>query len=281
MHKDFRDLRIAVIGHTESVTFVDADALPAHGEGIDVRTRYRTAAGGGAVAAMQLAALGCTVAFFTALGSDDLGNQARQDLTARGVTVHAARTTKTRQVLSVRTPDGERTIIHFDHLRSPSAKDPLPWVSLADCAGAYLCAGDEGAMHAGRQARLVVASARVADQCSGMRLDALIASESDALEQQAIRDHVHLRPVWEITTRGSDGGTYQAFGQRGSWPAAPLAGPVVDAYGAGDCFAAAVTAALAADWTITDALAQGAHAAAACSMRGRPAPPIANLLNLT
>ena len=48
----------------------------------------------------------------------------------------------------------------------------------------------------------------------------------------------------------------------GPFRAAPIPGPVADAYGCGDCFAAGVTYGLGARWTIEDAVALGARCGA-------------------
>jgi len=46
-----------------------------------------------------------------------------------------------------------------------------------------------------------------------------------------------------------------------------LDGPLVDAYGAGDSFAAGLSAALAAGWSLAEAISLGSHCGAAC-LRG-------------
>jgi sugar/nucleoside kinase (ribokinase family) len=49
-----------------------------------------------------------------------------------------------------------------------------------------------------------------------------------------------------VRTAGGAGGTYTIDGARYAYSAAPLPGPVVDAYGCGDAFAAGLTFALGA-----------------------------------
>ena len=66
-----------------------------------------------------------------------------------------------------------------------------------------------------------------------------------------------------VATRGPDGGTYTtADGRTGSFEAAPLPGPVVDAYGAGDSFAAGLTFALGSGMDVDAALALAARCGA-------------------
>jgi ribokinase len=73
-----------------------------------------------------------------------------------------------------------------------------------------------------------------------------------------------------VTTRGGDGGSYEAAdGRTGTWAAAPLPGPPVDSYGAGDSFAAALTYALGKGLEVDAALAEAARSgAAALATRG-------------
>ena len=65
--------RVAVVGHVEHVEFCVVDRLPAAGEIAHATHYYAEAAGGGAVAVVQLRKLAGAAAFFTALGNDDKG----------------------------------------------------------------------------------------------------------------------------------------------------------------------------------------------------------------
>jgi ribokinase len=66
-------------------------------------------------------------------------------------------------------------------------------------------------------------------------------------------------------TAGARGGLIEApDGTTTRWTAAPLPGPPVDAYGAGDCFAAGLTYGLAERNSPTEAVAIGARCGAAC-----------------
>ena len=63
--------RFAVVGHVEWVDFLRVARVPVPGEIIEARESWSEAAGGGAVAAVQLAKLAGAATFFTALGGDD------------------------------------------------------------------------------------------------------------------------------------------------------------------------------------------------------------------
>ena len=72
---------------------------------------WEEAAGGGAVAAVQLANLNGSAQLFTSLGNDELGRRAREELAARGVTVHAAAAGEPqRRAYTYVDENGERTI---------------------------------------------------------------------------------------------------------------------------------------------------------------------------
>ncbi len=75
-------------------------------------------------------------------------------------------------------------------------------------------------------------------------------------------------PRLVVTTEGRKGGRFAAGGREGSWEAAPLPGPVVDAYGAGDSFAAGLTFALGEGNGPEEALAFAARCGA-YAMTGR------------
>ena len=103
---------------------------------------------------------------------------------------------------------------------------------------------------------------------NGIRIDALVGSGKDRLEQ-VDPDALDPPPELLITTAGKEGGTWQAGAQRrGTFKATELSGPAVDEYGAGETFAAGVTYALGAGYEIDDALAFAARAGAA-NLTGR------------
>ena len=65
--------RVGVVGHVEWVEFAIVPRLPRPGEILHVPEFWDEAAGGGAVAAVQMAKLTGSALFFTALARDDLG----------------------------------------------------------------------------------------------------------------------------------------------------------------------------------------------------------------
>src|SRR5919199_5929336 len=81
--------RLGVVGHVEWVEFVRVESVPRPGEIVHASETGEEAAGGGAVAAVQLARLAGRCTLFTSLGSDDLGRRSRLQLTEQGVRVRA------------------------------------------------------------------------------------------------------------------------------------------------------------------------------------------------
>jgi len=61
-------MRVAVVGHVEWIEFARVDHVPARGEIEHAIESWEDAAGGGAVAAVQLAKLAGECLFLTALG---------------------------------------------------------------------------------------------------------------------------------------------------------------------------------------------------------------------
>ena len=82
-------MRAAVVGHIEWLEFVPVEAVPRPGEIVHADESWEQAAGGGSAAAVQLTKLADSVDFFTALGNDEHARLAREELEARGITVHA------------------------------------------------------------------------------------------------------------------------------------------------------------------------------------------------
>lgn len=266
-------MRVAVVGHIEWVEFVRGDHVPAAGEIVHASNGFEEPAGGGAVAAVQLARMEGEAEFFTALGQDELAERSRSRLPELRVSVHAAeRRGRTRRAFTFLDAHGERTITTVGERLEPQGDDPLPWQHLDGADGVYVTAGDAPALRAARRARVLVASPRagrvLAD--SGIALDALVFSDHDELESAFARA-LHPRPRLLIGTRGTEGGRYEtADGVEGTWAAVPLPGPIADSYGSGDSFAAAFTYGLAAGQKVEAALRLGAEAGAACMTRRGP-----------
>ncbi|HEX6024561.1 MAG TPA: PfkB family carbohydrate kinase [Solirubrobacter sp.] len=261
--------RFAVVGHVEWIEFGVFSHVPTPGEIIEAREWFSEAAGSAAVVAVQLAKLSGDVDFFTALGDDERGRRAKERLTELGVRVHAAgRDAMQRWAFVHLDDDGERTISVLGERHAPHGDDDLPWERLDGADAVFVSGADHAAMEQARRAKLLVATPRALDTMQGIRIDALIGSGKDRLEQ-VDPDTLDPPPALVITTAGKEGGTWQAGEQRrGSFKAAELPGLLVDAYGAGDTFAGGATYALGAGYEIDDALAFAARAGAA-NLTGR------------
>src|ERR671933_180924 len=153
-------VKIVVVGHVEWVEFARVEHVPQAGEIVHAAETWEEAAGGGAVAAVQLVNLGV-----------------------------------------------------------------------------------ETTLHAARRAPLLVATAREIETLreGAVELDALVGSGEDPRERYGPGD-LEPRPRLVVTTAGALGGW---MNPGGPYLAAPLPGPVEDAYGCGDCFAAGLTFGLA------------------------------------
>jgi ribokinase len=256
-------VKVAVVGHVEWVEFARVEEVPRPGEIVHALETWEEPAGGGAVAAVQLANLNGGAHLFTALGDDDLGRRARADLAARGVTVHASPTGEPqRRAFTYVDAGGERTITVLGRKQRPSGEDAaLPWEELARCDAVFFVSGDIASLRAARRARVLVATARELDTLrrGEERLDVLVGSGNDPSERFEAGD-LQPPPATVVTTSGSLGGWIRPGGP---FRAAPLPGPIEDAYGCGDCFAAGLTFGLGAGETIEDAVALGARCGAA------------------
>jgi ribokinase len=257
--------RFAVVGHVEWVDFLAVDHVPVPGEIVNATEWWSEAAGGGGVASVQLAKVAGGVTFFTALGQDDLGRRSEAQFREQGVEVLAApRDRPQRRGVTFLDARGERTITTLGPRLFATTEDDLPWDRLGEIDGVYFTAGDAGALRAARAARVLVATPRARDALtgSGVVLDALVRSGSDAGEaDDPEQEGYSARLV--VTTHGAQGVTYSTSeGASGSLAAAPLPGPIVDAYGAGDSFAAGVTYGLGAGMAVEAALALAARCGA-------------------
>jgi len=256
-------VNVAVVGHVEWVEFARVEDVPRAGEIVHALETWEEPAGGGAVAAVQLANLNGSVRFFTSLGDDEHSRQAREQLAARGVTVHAASAgVPQRRAFTFVDEVGERTITVLGRKLVPSGADgSLPWEELARCDAVYFVSGDVAALHAARRARVLVATARELPTLSraGEELDALVGSGEDVGERF---DAVDLDPAprYVVTTSGSLGGWVRPGGP---FRAVPPPGPIEDAYGCGDCFASGLTYGLGEGRPIEDAVALAAQCGAA------------------
>ena len=267
-------MRVAVVGHVEWVQFARVERVPAAGEIVHAECGWEEAAGGGAVAAVQLARLAGGAELFTALGDDERGRRSREELERLGVRVHAAaRAAPQPHAFTFVDDDGERTITVLGGRLVASGDDDLPWDRLDGADAIYFTGGDAGALRAARRARVLVATPRAGQRTlaeAGVALDALVGSGKDVGERL---DAGALEPPPRLTvsTFGAEGGRYEhADGTEGTWEGAEPPGPVEDVYGAGDSFAGGLTYGLGAGLSLDEALDLAARCGAAC-LTGRGA----------
>jgi ribokinase len=256
-------MRVAVIGHVEYVEFAGVDRIPAAGEIAHAGVPWAVAGGGGAVAAAQLAKLAGACDFFTVLGDDELGQRCFDEVSAEGVTVHAAREGAQRRALTLVETDGERTIVTIGPKGRPGLEHDLPWGLLEEMDAVFFVAGGDWALGAARAARVLTGTTREMATLAraGVQLDAVIGSGRDPGEAY---EPFEPPPRIVATTAGADGGRWSGLAGEGEWQPVAPPGPSVDAYGCGDSFAAGVTFAMARGDDPAGAFDFGARCGAAC-----------------
>jgi ribokinase len=255
-------MKLAVVGHVEWVEFARVEHVPAAGEIVHAFETWEEPAGGGAVAAVQLANLAGSCLFFTALADDELGRRSREQLETLGVTVHAGHAPGTqRRALTHVDEDGERTITVLGDKLLPSGEDgTLPWEELRSCDAVYFVSGDVASLRGARNSPTLVATARelATLRRAAVEIDVLVGSGEDAAERFESGE-LEPEPRIVVTTAGQLGGWIRPGGP---FRAAPIPGPVSDAYGCGDCFAAGLTFGLAAGKPVDEAVELGARCGA-------------------
>jgi ribokinase len=251
-------VRCAVVGHVEWVEFARVPQMPLPGAIVHASETRSEPAGGGAVVARQLALLAGRCELFTALGSDDLGRAAQRRLAGLGVDVHVQWGGETRRAWTHVDGDGERTITVLGEKLLPHGPLPLHGYDLV-----FFVSGVPDLLRDARSARFLAATARELPALheAGVRLDLLVGSLNDPGE----RYDGSLEAATVVLTDGADGGT-----ANGVPYAAVPAETIVDTYGAGDSFAAALAFGLARGDALGDALALAARAGSA--VLGGPGP---------
>jgi len=261
-------MRTAVVGHTEWVEFGHVERVPAAGDIVHATDAWEEPGGGGTVAAVQLARLAGSCIFFTAFGDDERGGWTRRRLEELGVRVETGiRDEPTRRAVVFVDANGERTITTLGRRLEPTAADGLPWNELEGVDAVYVTAGDPGALHEARSARVLVGTSRIADLLAqaDLYLDAVVGSAADPAEALD-PDAFNVPPHLVVRTESVRGGRYETSdGRTGTYDPVSPPGPVVDTYGAGDSFAAGLTFALGAGMEIEEALALAARCGAWCA----------------
>src|SRR4051812_6941690 len=207
--------------------------MPAAGEIVHAERVWEEPAGGGAVVARQLALLAGRCELFTALGDDALGRESAERLARLGIDVHVQWGGVTRRAWTHVDGAGERTITVLGDKLLPAAPLPLDGYDLV-----FFVAGEPDALRSARRARFVACPARGLPtlQAADVEPDLLVGGANDPGE----RYDSSLRVRHVALTDGANGGTLD-----GEPYAAASASSLVDTYGAGDSFAAALAFALA------------------------------------
>jgi ribokinase len=257
--------RIAVIGHVEWVEHGRLREPLVPGAIVQLQDTFEEPGGGGGVAARALPALGAETRFLTALGNDAAAAESERTLRADGCDVRAGwRPNPQNRVTTVADPSGERTILIHGRNDHPAIEDPLGWDELEGFDGAFYTGDDPRTVVAARRARVLVVTARrlASVVASGVQVDVLAGSAHDSGERYDVAA-LPVRPRLCVWTEGADGGHYLADdGRQGRWEAVAPPGPVIDTYGAGDVFMAALTLELGRGAGRDEGLAGAARAAA-------------------
>jgi ribokinase len=261
-------VRVAVVGHVEWVRFARVEHVPVAGEVVHASDPFEEPAGGGAVAAVQLARLAGEALFITALGDDEHGHRSVARLGELGVDVRAVFAQEpSRSAVTLVDPAGERTITTLGPRLDPRGEDAgEDWDALDGVDAVYFTAGDVAALRRARaSARVLVASPRARGALGqGVPLDALVLSSKDEVELGEAGDALNEARL-VVWTEGAHGGHYRdTAGASGRWAAVPVPGEVVDSYGCGDSFVAGLTYGLGAGLEVPNALSLAARCGAVC-----------------
>ena len=265
-------LKLAVIGHIEWVTFLKVDQLPIAGEISHAKDCFEEAAGGAAVAAVQMARLiNEPVDLITSLGKDNNGEKCYERLIKLGLNLKVAwREKPTRKGISLISKDGERAITVIGERLQPIASDDLPWSDMKNYDGIFITATDKEGIRLASKARFVAATPRTGQATlknSKVKINALKGSGLDPGEEINYEELVPKPDIY-IATEGKLGGT--VYPKEYKYKAIKPSSQEIDTYGCGDCFAGAVTTALAAKLNLDQAIKIGAYCGAECSTHYGP-----------
>ena len=249
------NLKFAVIGHIEWITFIKVPQLPKAGLISHSQQCLESPAGGGAVISKKLRELTLgEVHFFTALGNDFYGNQSFNILQNMGIKLHVAWSNRpTRKGFSLIDSQGERSITIVGERLAPTYKDNLDWSILNNMDGIFITAADEEIFKKARIAKTLCTTPRVGLDIineSGIFLDALIGSNLDPGEAFSLNQLI-LMPKIVIKTEGENGGIILPGGR---YKALENKKTKVDSYGCGDSFAAGMLYGLSSNWEIEESL---------------------------
>ena len=265
-------LKLGVIGHVEWVTFLKVDQLPLAGQISHSKNYFEDAAGGAAVAAVQMARLiNGPVDLITSLGKDSYGEKCYERLTKLGLNLKVAwREESTRKGISLITKDGERAITVIGKRLQPISTDDLPWSDMKKYDGLFVTATDKEGLRHAREAKFLAATPRTGRktlEISKVKLNALIGSGLDP-DEKINYEKLVPKPNIYISTEGKSGGT--VYPKKHKYKSIKPSSKEIDSYGCGDCFAGGVTTALSAKLNLDQALSIGAYCGAECSTHYGP-----------
>ncbi len=179
-------MTVAVIGHVEWTTLAQVDSVPLSGDVTHAQAVWEGPAGGGAVAAVQMAKLAGECTFFTALGEDAAGRQSRTVLAAQGVKVLApARSLPTRTALSLVDAAGERTTMTLGPRLQPEISDGWDHVDFSTFDAVFFVCGAPEVLILARSAPILVMTTREMATAAQAEvfLDAVVGSGQDPAER--------------------------------------------------------------------------------------------------
>ncbi len=265
-------LKLAVIGHVEWVTFLKVDQLPIAGQISHAKDYFEEAAGGAAVAAVQMARLiNGPIDLITSLGKDNYGEKCYERLTKLGLNLKVAwREKPTRKGISLISKDGERAITVIGERLQPIGSDNLPWSEMRNYDGIFVTATDKEGIKFARKTKFLSATPRIGMEIlkmSKVKLNALIGSGLDPGEKINYEELLPKPDIY-IATRGKSGGTI--FPENHKYKSIKPSSKEIDSYGCGDCFAGGVTVALSAKLNLDKAINIGAYCGAECSTHHGP-----------
>ena len=265
-------LKLAVIGHVEWVTFLKVDQLPLAGVISHAKDCFEEAAGGAAVAAVQMARLtNEPVDLITSLGKDIYGEKCYEKLTKLGLNLKVAwREKPTRKGISLISKEGERAITVIGERLQPISSDDLPWSDMKNYDGIFITATDKEGIRLASKAKFVAATPRTGKTTlrdSKVKINALIGSGLDPGEKINYEE-LAPKPDIYIATEGASGGI--VYPKKYKYKSIKPSSKEIDSYGCGDCFAGAVTTALSAKLNLDKAINIGAYCGAECSTHYGP-----------
>ncbi|MGZ3141592.1 ribokinase [Lentzea chajnantorensis] len=255
---------LLVLGSANADLVVEVGRRPAGGETVLGGDTVVLPGGKGANTAVAAARAGAPVALVGALGGDGYGSLLRDSLESSGVDTALVKTSErpTGIAYITVTPDGENSIVvspganldvsksevdalSFDGVRVLACSLEVPLETVSHAIEAAAAAGVRTVLNLSPVAPLPAATLE--------RLSVLVVNEHEAAELAPTwQGLLELGPEAAIVTLGSRGVAVVAEGGTVEVPAVEVA-EVVDTTGAGDAFAGALSARLAAGDTLPDA----------------------------